>query len=104
MSIYLSKTLSGHLQELKNKEKVQLGNPKVVTVAYETASLQSLIHSSNGAKVVINYTVELVTYEIWSQGQLQLYLLFICRTVKKIFILRSFFTILLIIIYTDDGF
>ena len=29
----MSKTLSGRLQELKNKEKVQLGIPKVVAVA-----------------------------------------------------------------------
>ena len=40
--------MSGRLQELKNKEKSSWVIPKVVTVAYETASLQSLIHSSNG--------------------------------------------------------
>ena len=49
--VYMNNTsLSGHLRELKNKRKVQSGNPKVVAVAtravaYESFLLQS--HSSN---------------------------------------------------------
>ena len=91
-------------KSLKTKRKSSWVIPKVVTVAYETAPLQSLIHSLKGAMVVINYTVEPVTYEIGHKDSFNCILLFICRTVKKIFILRSFFTILLIIIYADDGF
>ena len=47
----MSNTLSGHLQELENKGKDWLGNPKrwswslMGVVAYESFSLQSLIKS-----------------------------------------------------------
>ena len=34
------KTLSGRLQELKNKGRVQLGSPKVVAVAYGNGRLR----------------------------------------------------------------
>ena len=52
MLIYMNKnsdelSVSSRLGELY-KGKVQLGNPKVVAVAYESFSLQSLSHSSNG--------------------------------------------------------
>ena len=66
MSIYLNKTLSGRLQELKNKEKVHLGNPK----SGHSCLQDSFITKFNSqfkrgfAKVVVNYTVELVTCEI----------------------------------------
>ena len=55
-------------KSLKTKKKSSWVIPKVVTVAYETASLQSLINSQfkrGFAKVVVNYTVELVTHEIF---------------------------------------
>ena len=40
--------LTVRLQELKNKGKVQLGNPKVVAVGYSCLSLLSISHNSNG--------------------------------------------------------
>ena len=64
----MNKTLSGRLQELKNKEKVQLGNPK----SSHSCLRDSFITKFNSqfkqgfakVHVVVNYTVELVTYEI----------------------------------------
>ena len=41
-------TVRDRLQELKNKGKVQLGNPKVVAVGYSCLSLLSVSHNSNG--------------------------------------------------------
>ena len=64
--IYVNKTLSDRLQELKNKEKVQLGNPK----SGHSCLRDSFMTKFNSqfkrgfAKVVVNYTVQLVTYEI----------------------------------------
>jgi len=64
--IYMNKTLSGRLQERKNIEKVQLGNPK----SGHSCLRDSFFTKFNSqfkrgfAKVVVNYTVELVTYEI----------------------------------------
>ena len=70
MSIYMNKTLSGRLQELKNEEKVQLSNPK----SGHSCLRDSFFTKFNSqfkrgfAKVVINYTVELVTYNIGHKG------------------------------------
>ena len=64
--IYVNKTLSDRLQELKNKEKVQLGNPK----SGHSCLRDSFMTKFNSqfkrgfAKVVVNYAVQLVTYEI----------------------------------------
>ena len=62
----MNKALSGRLKELKNKEKLQLGNPN----SGHSCLRDSFFTKFNSqfkqgfAKVVINYTVELVTYEI----------------------------------------
>ena len=54
VEIYMNKTLSGCLRELKNKRKVQLGDSKkwlrslTKAVSYESFSLQSFSHGSNG--------------------------------------------------------
>ena len=62
----MNKALNGCLQELKNKEKVQLGNPK----SGRSCLRDSFITKFNShfkwgfEKVVVTYTVELVTYEI----------------------------------------
>ena len=42
---YINETLCGRLRELKNDAKVQLGNPKVVAVAYESFQLESDKHA-----------------------------------------------------------
>ena len=74
------KTLSGRLQELKNKGKVQLGNPKSGRGrlrAYGSSHLRELFITKfksqfkwGFAKVVITRTGRL---QEWSQGEFRLY-------------------------------
>ena len=58
----MNETLSGRLRQLKNKEKVQLRNPKMClrsltgAIFYETAfHYKSLIHSSNCLRADVTY-------------------------------------------------
>ena len=72
MIIYYSKTLSGCLRQLKNKGKVQLGNPKsgrsrlreVFVTKFNSQFKQGF------TKVVVPRAGRL---REWSQGELQLY-------------------------------
>ena len=73
----------GHLQELKNKGKVQLNNPKSgrgrgrlrersLTGAFHYKVLRS---SSNGVLQIKMVVTRAGCLQEWSQGELQLYLL-----------------------------
>ena len=42
LTVPVLSSLSGHIRELKNKGKIQLGNPKVVRAAYGRGRLQEL--------------------------------------------------------------
>ena len=59
-------------ESLATKEKSTWVIPKVIAVAYESFSLKSLSHSSNGGftKVVVTSARRL---RVWSQGELRLY-------------------------------
>ena len=66
--IYMLKTLNGCLQELKNKEKIDLGNPKS-----GRGRLRDLYKSQfkwGFAKVVVTRAGRL---QEWSKGELRLY-------------------------------
>ena len=73
--IYMKRTLSGRLQELKTKEKSSWVIPKVVVVAYGSGRLRELFFSKSQfqwgfAKVVVTRAGCL---REWSQRELQLY-------------------------------
>ena len=73
--IYVTKTLSGRLQELKNKGKFQLGNPKSGRGRLRElfiTKFKSLLEWGF-AKVLVTRAGRLPLQE-WSQGELRLYL------------------------------
>ena len=76
----MNKTLSGHLQELKNKGKVQLDNPKRGCGSLQEWSLMRAFITQLRSQFKWGFTKVVVTragcLQEWPQGELCLYCTF----------------------------
>ena len=74
--IYMNKSLSGRLRELRNKEKVQLGNLKSGGGRLRKRSLNRAFHYKLKSQFKRGFTKVVVTragdLREWSQGELRL--------------------------------